>query len=169
MIIMHFNGLDMFLVGELNEKIHSKVARAYEVADEELVFSASDSYVFFKGHEQTSFNLVIKVECPVKYKVYEEKIAELLLEETKNYSVHTRLLFTYYQEGNYYERINSNYPEFIQANAEAAVEDSEYDSEGEYSEEDIYLGDAFEGKNLEGKDDEPQKPFVLNDYFKKHN
>jgi hypothetical protein len=170
MIIMHFNGLDMYLVGELNEKIHSKVAKTYGVSEEELVFSASDSFVFFKGHEQTSFNLVIKVECPVKYKQFEEKVAELLLEETKNYSVHTRLLFNYYQESNYYERINENYPEYIVADTDVTLDEDEYDEDKEYSDDEIYLGNVFkDNSKLDGEDnnDEPRKPFVLNDFFKK--
>ena len=103
--------------------------------------------MFFKGHEQTSFNLVIKVECPIKYKQFEEKIAELLLEETKNYSVHTRLLFTYYQESNYYERINENYPEYIVSDPNIALDEGDYDEEKDnYAEDEIFIGDAFADK-----------------------
>lgn len=168
MIIIHFYGLDMFLVGELNEKIHSKVAKVFNVAEEDVIFSASDSFVFYKGHEQTSFNLFIKVECPVRDKQYEKEVADLLLGETKDYSVHTRILFSYYQENNYYERINEEYPEYIVGGND--VEDTEYDETKEYGEDDIYLGNVFDGQNLdaeEREDDQPIKPFNLNDFFKK--
>ena len=167
MVIIHFNGLDMFLVGELNEKIHAKVAKAFDIPEEDLVFTASDSFVFFKGHEQTSFNLMIKVDAPVKYKQYEKKVADLLLEESKNYAVHARLLFSYYQEGNYYERVDAKYPEFIETNAEAAISEDNYDRDREYSEDEIYLGNVFEDDAQEKEEDEGVKPFVLNDFFKK--
>lgn len=169
MVIIHFYGLDMFLVGELNEKIHSKVAKVFNVDEEDVIFSASDSFVYFKGHEQTSFNLVIKVESPVKYKQFEKEVASLLLEETKDFSVHTRLLFNYYQENNYYERLNDNYPEYIVSDVEATIDEPEYDEDKEYNDEDIYLGNVFEDMNFkeEEENEKSEKPFTLNDFFKK--
>jgi len=174
MFIINFYGLDMFLVGEFNEKVHSKIAKLYQIPDEDLIFSASDSYVFYKGHEQTSFNLLIKVDCPVKYKQFEEKVKKYLLEESKNYSVHTRLLFAYYQEGNYYERIDTNYPEYVSTSTEATFDEDSYDQDKEYSEDEIYLGNVFEetgnvDDEEEDKDEGPAQPFNLNDFFKKHN
>lgn len=162
MVIVNFSGLDIFLVGELNKEIHSRIASAYGIDDEDVIFQASDSFLFYKGSEQTSFNLLIKVDAPEDYIDSEETVASILMEASKNYSVHVRILFSYYEDGHYYERINKDYPEYIIDNQEVEVDDSEYDEDNEYSEEELYTGNVFE--DLE---DEDEKPVTLNDFFKR--
>ena len=162
MVIVNFSGLDIFLVGELNKEIHSRIASAYGIDDEDVIFQASDSFLFYKGSEQTSFNLLIKVDAPEDYIDSEEMVASILMEASKNYSVHVRILFSYYEDGHYYERINKDYPEYIIDNQEVEVDDSEYDEDNEYSEEELYTGNVFE--DLE---DEDEKPVTLNDFFKR--
>ena len=162
MVIVNFSGLDIFLVGELNKEIHSRIASAYGIDDEDVIFQASDSFLFYKGSEQTSFNLLIKVDAPEDYIDSEETVASILMDASKNYSVHVRILFSYYEDGHYYERINKDYPEYIIDNQEAEVDDSEYDEDNEYSEEELYTGNVFE--DLE---DEDEKPVTLNDFFKR--
>ena len=162
MVIVNFSGLDIFLVGELNKEIHSRIASAYGIDDEDVIFQASDSFLFYKGSEQTSFNLLIKVDAPEDYIDSEETVASILMEASKNYSVHVRILFSYYDDTHYYERINKDYPEYIIDNQEVEVDDSEYDEDNEYSEEELYTGNVFE--DLE---DEDEKPVTLNDFFKR--
>ena len=162
MVIVNFSGLDIFLVGELNKEIHSRIASAYGIDDEDVIFQASDSFLFYKGSEQTSFNLLIKVDAPEDYIDSEETVASILMDASKNYSVHVRILFSYYEDGHYYERINKDYPEYIIDNQEVEVDDSEYDEDNEYSEEELYTGNVFE--DLE---DEDEKPVTLNDFFKR--
>ena len=162
MVIVNFSGLDIFLVGELNKEIHSRIASAYGIDDEDVIFQASDSFLFYKGSEQTSFNLLIKVDAPEDYIDSEETVASILMEASKNYSVHVRILFSYYEDGHYYERINKDYPEYIIDNQEVEVDESEYDEDNEYSEEELYTGNVFE--DLE---DEDEKPVTLNDFFKR--
>ena len=89
-------------------------------------------------------------------------VASILMEASKNYSVHVRILFSYYDDSHYYERINKDYPEYIIDNQEVEVDDSEYDEDNEYSEEELYTGNVFE--DLE---DEDEKPVTLNDFFKR--
>ena len=162
MVIVNFSGLDIFLVGELNKEIHSRIASAYGIDDEDVIFQASDSFLFYKGSEQTSFNLLINVVAPEDYIDSEEMVASILMEASKNYSVHVRILFSYYDDTHYYERINKDYPEYIIDNQEVEVDDSEYDEDNEYSEEELYTGNVFE--DLE---DEDEKPVTLNDFFKR--
>ena len=52
--------------------------------------------------------------------------------------------------------------EYIIDNQEVEVDDSEYDEDNEYSEEELYTGNVFE--DLE---DEDEKPVTLNDFFKR--
>lgn len=162
MVIVNFSGLDIFLVGELNKKIHSRIAAAYGLDDEDVIFQAADSFLFYKGTEQTSFNLLIKIDAPEDYDDVEETVASILLEASKDYSVHVRILFNYYDPTHYYERVNKDYPEYIEDNQGVEIDDSEYDEEAEYSEDDIYTGNMFEDM-----DEDDETPVTLNDFFKR--
>jgi hypothetical protein len=152
MVIINFTGLDMFLIGELDQKIHSQVAKVLGLDDEEVIFASTDSFLFYHGHEQTSYNLYIKVEAPYSLKIKEKALANLLLLESKNFSVHTRLLFTYFDEDRYYERVDDNYPEYIIAASEVTTED-EYDQDKEYSEDELYTGNIFKDNNFSDDND----------------
>lgn len=152
MVILNFSGLDMFLVGELNKKIHSQIANAYGVEDEDVIFQAADSFIFYKGVEQTSFNLLVKIDAPEELVDCEELVVGILLEACKEYSVHTRVLFSYYDPNHYYEKINNDYPEYIDESPEIELNESEYDEESDYSEDDLYTGNMFEDLD---NDDEP--------------
>lgn len=162
MVFIKFSGLDMFLVGELTKKIHSKIAASYGLDDEDVIFQASDSFLFHKGVDQTSFNLLVEIVAPEDYVDSEEMVASILMESSKNYSVHVRILFSYYDPTHYYERVNKDYPEYITEMQEVEVDESEYDEELEYDEEDLYTGNMFE--DIEEKDD---RPVTLNDFFKR--
>ena len=162
MVFIKFSGLDMFLVGELTKKIHSKIAASYGLDDEDVIFQASDSFLFHKGVDQTSFNLLVEIVAPEDYVDSEEMVASILMESSKNYSVHVRILFSYYDSTHYYERVNKDYPEYITEMQEVEVDESEYDEELEYDEEDLYTGNMFE--DIEEKDD---RPVTLNDFFKR--
>lgn len=162
MVIVNFSGLDIFLVGELNKAIHDKIAAAYGLDEEDVIFQASDSFIFYKGCEQTSFNLLIKVDAPNEYVDCEEVVASILMEESKNYSIHVRILFNYYDANHYYERVNKSYPEYIEDIGDVEVDNSEYDEELEYGENELYTGNVF--KDLDSDDD---RPITLNDFFKR--
>ena len=88
MVIISYTGLDLFLIGELNAKIHSQVSNLLETSEEEVVFSSYDSFVYYKGHEQTSIQLIIKVEMDEKYRPFQKQLAELLLKSSEEYSIH---------------------------------------------------------------------------------
>ena len=151
-VIISYTGLDLFLVGELNAKIHSLVSKTLNVSDEEVVFSSYDSFVYYKGHEQTSINLLIKVEMDEKYRPYQEALAKVLLESSKEYSVHAHVYFSYYKTEDSYTRINEDYPRYLTSENERSDED--YNEENEYDEETLYTGNIFNEFDVE-KDDEP--------------
>ena len=162
MVFIKFSGLDMFLVGELTKEIHSKIAASYGLDVEDVIFQASDSFLFHKGVDQTSFNLFVEIVAPEDYVDSDEMVASILMESSKNYSVHVRILFSYYDPTHYYERVNKDYPEYITEMQEVEVDESEYDEELEYDEEDLYTGNMFE--DIEENDD---RPVTLNDFFKR--
>ncbi len=163
MVIINFYSIDFEMVGRLDEQIHEKVANAFGIKNEELIFNASDSFVFYKGHEQTSYNVYIKVEAPMELSLEEEKVASILMNETKDYAMHVRILFSYFDETHYYERVARQYPEFITTSIEAKVEDDEYDEEREYSEDEIYTGNIFVENGVLDED----APASMDDILKK--
>lgn len=141
MVIISYTGLDLYLVGELNGKIHSKVSKILNVSDDEVVFSSFDSFVFFKGHEQTSINLLIKVEMDEKLAIYQKDLADFLLASSKEYSLHAYVYFNYFKEENAYLSVNNDYPRYLTSQNEASEE--EYNQDREYSEDEIYTGNIF--------------------------
>ena len=162
MVILKFSGLDMFLVGELGKEIHSKIAASYGLDDEDVILQASDSFLFHKGVEQTSFNLLVEVVAPEDYIDSEEMVASILMEASKNYSVHVRILFSYYDPTHYYERVNKDYPEYITEMQDVEIDESEYNEESEYDEDSLYTGNMFEDM-----EEEEDRPVTLNDFFKR--
>ena len=152
MVIISCTGLDLYLVGKLNAKVHTQVSKILNVDEDEVVFASYDSFVFYKGHEQTSINLLIKVEMDEKLKVHQSELAEYLLETSKEYSLHAYVYFNYYKEENSYLRVNEDYPRYLTSENESSDED--YDEESSYSEEEIYTGNIFKEFGIE-EDDEP--------------
>lgn len=142
MVIISYTGLDLYLVGELNSKIHSQVSKVLNVSEEDVVFSSFDSFVYYKGHEQTSINLLIKVEMDESLKKYQDLLADLLIQSSKEYSLHTFVYFNYFKEENTYLSVNEDYPRYLTSQNER--EDEEYNQDKEYDENEIYTGNIFQ-------------------------
>ena len=163
MVIISYTGLDLYLVGELNAKIHSQVSKILNIDEEEVVFTSYDSFVFYKGHEQTSINLLIKVEMDEKLKVHQKELADYLLKTSKDYSLHAFVYFNYFKDENSYLSVNEDHPRYLTAQNEKQEED--YDENISYSEEEIYTGNIF--KDFGFKDDEDDEPNSFDDLTKK--
>lgn len=153
MINVSFIGIDLYQVGEVSAKIHSKLAELFEVKDEDVVMSSFDSFVYYKGHEQTSINLYIRIDLEEKYRPFQKKAADFLLEASEELSVHCTLYFNYIKESDIYQRVNGKYPRYLTfENAKPAPEE-EYDENKEYSDEEVYTEDIF--AKLDEEDDRP--------------
>ena len=152
MVIISYTGMDLFLVGELNAKIHSKVAKVLNVDEDEVVFTGYDSFAYYKGHEQTSINLIIKVEMDEQLSKYQEELKDLLLEASKEYSLHAFVYFNYFKKENSYLSVNENYPRYLTSENERSEED--YDEDNNYSEEELYTGDIFKEFGDEDNDED---------------
>lgn len=143
MITLTFYGLDQFVVGRISGEISDKVAKLFEIDEDEVDFIAPENMVFHKGVEQTSWNTKVIVHAPEKYKdlKIQRQVAELLLEEVSIYSINVAVEFSYYDLGMYYTKFNDEYPRFItEDNIVNIEEDEEFDEEGDG---DIYNGDIF--------------------------
>ena len=145
MITITFYGLDQFVVGNLSRELTPLVAKLYEVDEDEVIFIAPDALVFHKGTEQTSWNILIKVNAPKKVSVLQDQMAQLMLHGIGEVAIHVTVEFTYYSQDDRYQKINPDYPRFITEENLVGVEE-EYEEREEGEDDDqIYTGDIFEG------------------------
>lgn len=146
MITITIYGLDQFVVGNLSRELTPLVAKLYEVDEDEVNFIAPQAMVFHKGTEQTSWNILIKVNAPKKVSVLQDQMAELMLHGIGEVAIHVNVEFTYYSQDDRYTKINPNYPKYITDENLVGIDDDypEDIEEGEGDDE-LYTGDIFEG------------------------
>lgn len=168
MITFQILGLDQFVVGHYSKDHTGNLAQLYE-ADESLInFYAPNSMVFHNGVEQTSWNTIVIVRAPEKYKPMESHIASYLMQTLSQFSINLEIEFEYFSSSSHYEHINDSYPRYIReenvkepeitlsnempdlGEDESGHQDGhchhhEENSEEENPQDDIYLGDVFAG------------------------
>lgn len=144
MITITVYGLDQYTVGHYSKMHTENLAQLFETNEEDIVFVASDAYVFHKGVEQTSWQALIKVDAPEKYEVLEDKVATYLLKTFVEFSIHLKVTFEYFHSHHEHFFVNKDYPRYIKDDNLVNVEESE-------DEDELYEGNIFEGmeKKLE--------------------
>ena len=146
MMTITIYGLDQYIVGRLSRQLTPLIAKLYGVDEDEISFMAPQLMVFHKGTEQTSWNILIKVDAPMGSEEYQDKMAELLIHGIGEVAIHKTVQFSYYDPENTYQKIDENYPRFISEENLVDVEEEEYQDIEEGEEDDqIYTGDIFEG------------------------
>lgn len=172
MITISFLGLDQFVVGRYSKENSANIASLFETDEALLNFYAPSAMVFHHGVEQTSWNTIVIVRAPVKYKPLEAKVADYLLKTISSFSINIELEFEYFEQSSHYEHINDSYPRYIASdnivNTEDEPEDDDCCDEADPRDRadldpndpnQIYLGNAFEGfdEKLANKDDKKKK------------
>ena len=147
MITITIYGLDQFVVGRLSRELTPLISRLYEVSEEDVNFIAPEAMVFHKGTEQTSWNILIRVDAPLKVSVLQDQMAALLLNGIGEVAIHKTVDFYYYSQDNHYTKIDENYPRYLSEDNLVNLEGEQYDEELEEGEEEdqIYTGDIFAG------------------------
>ena len=147
MITITIYGLDQFVVGRLSRELTPLISRLYEVSEEDVSFIAPEAMVFHKGTEQTSWNILIRVDAPLKVSVLQDQMAALLLNGIGEVAIHKTVDFYYYSQDNHYTKIDENYPRYLSEDNLVNLEGEQYDEELEEGEEEdqIYTGDIFAG------------------------
>ena len=145
MITVTIYGLDQFVVGRLSREMTPNLAKLYETSEDEILFVAPENMVFHKGVEQTSWNIIIHVNAPMRTKIVEKQVATFILESIGDVAINKVVEFYYYSEDNRYSKLNEAYPRFIASDnlVDVAQEDYEDMEEGE-GEDEIFTGDIFQ-------------------------
>ena len=137
MITVELLGIDSYLAQDLCKDVHEGLANMYETKAEDILFFAPESFLIYKGLEQTSYRLNIVVEAPNKYLPLEKKVADYLMKVFSESHIHVHVLFRYFSTEHEYELLNENYPPFM-TEENIAHFDTEEDVEHPY------MGNAFE-------------------------
>ena len=128
MITVTIYGLDQFVVGRLSQEMTPSLAKLYEVDEDEINFVAPENMVFHNGVEQTSWNIIIHVNAPMKVSVLQDDVARFILASIGDVAIHKTIEFYYYSQDNRYTKIDDSYPRYI-------TEDNQVN----YDDEDLYV------------------------------
>ena len=148
MITVSIIGVDPFMVRQISKAMTSKIAALYEVQIDDVNFYAPECLYIHDGVEQNTWNVLVKVNAPLKVKVLEEKAVRVIREYMLDACVNLAIEFYYYSQDNRYEFINPTHPRFMtEENTVDFIEDDEIveeDYEDEEAGEEPYLGNIFE-------------------------
>lgn len=139
MILITFEGLDPFVTGRYSREHLKNLANLFEASEDEISFFVPNGTIVHNGIEQTSWNIRVKVECPLRYHALEENVANYLLKTLKDFAIHIEVLFHYFDEAHSHKRVSSEYPLFI---GHDEVKEAEEKWEEEQDDE-VYTGDVF--------------------------
>ena len=146
MMTITIYGLDQYIVGRLSRELTPLIAKLYGIEEDEIIFMAPQMMVFHKGTEQTSWNILVKVDAPIGLEGFQDKMAELLIHGIGEVAIHKTVQFAYYDPENRYTKLDETYPRYISEENIVGVEEEDYEDLEEGEEEDqIYTGDIFEG------------------------
>ena len=143
MITISILGLDQYIVGRLSRDLTTNIAKLYELDEDQVVFVAPSNMIFHKGVEQTSWNVIVRVNAPMKVQVLQDEMANLLSLGLSEVAINLVIEFTYYSQDNRYEKLHPDYPRYIAENnlSDLDIELPDYE---DIDTEDVYDGDVFE-------------------------
>lgn len=142
MITITILGLDQYIVGRLSRELTPNIAKLYEIEEDEINFVAPSNMVFHNGVEQTSWNVIVRVNAPMKVSVLQDEVANFISVSLKDIAINLAIEFYYYSVDNRYTRVNKDYPRYL---AGDNIVDFEADFEELDEGEEIYDEDVFEG------------------------
>lgn len=145
MITISILGLDQYVVGHYSKDHTANLASIFETSEDEICFYAPSAFIFHNGVEQTSWQTIVKISAPSKFKTLQSQIASYLLNSLKEFSINVTIEFNYFEKENEFSHINKEYPRFITDDNIALVDEEEEEMSDEdlLNEDKVYTGNAF--------------------------
>ncbi len=143
MILIKVYGLDQYIVGNYSKENTKNLAKLFESKEEEIMFYSPNSYIFYKGVEQTSWNTVIEVVCDEKHHPLQANITKYLIESFKLFTINIHIIFTYTHSHHIFEHFNKEYPQYIEDKNLVKVDNENLDDVDITDEDQVYTGDVF--------------------------
>ncbi len=161
MITIQILGLDQFVVGRYSREQTGNLAQLFHCGEDDVSFYAPNAMMFHNGVEQTSWNVLVIVLAPARFAEHEKAVADHIGKTLNQVALNIEVVFRYFDEASRYVYRNTEYPPFITSEEIRPrggtmrfgdlPEDEEYEEEPEEGdseeegEEEVYLGNAFEG------------------------
>lgn len=151
MITISIFGLDPYMVRGISKDITPKLADIYETSKDNINFFCPECLFIHDGVEQNTWNILVKVDAPMKVKVMEKEACKILHQFLKDACINMEIQFYYFSQDNYYEYIDKTHPRFM-TEENVVYEEDDYEDDEDNSVE-PYLGNVFEGfeDKLKGK------------------
>ena len=153
MITVSILGLDPYLVRQISKAMTPKLAELYEIKKDNIDFYAPECLFIHDGVEQNTWNVLVRVNAPLKVKALEHEASHIIYEFLKDACVHLAVEFYYYNQDSRYEFIREDHPRFMTEDNSVNIEDEDdYEDECDdpncehhhHDEEEPYLGNIFE-------------------------
>lgn len=138
MITISVLGLDQYVVGHYSKDHTKNIASLFEVGDEKVSFYAPNAYMFHEGVEQTSWDTIVRVHAPCKFRIFEDKVSKYLIQTLKEFTINLAIEFYYYEDENRHEYINTEYPRFLSEDNVVNVEEESLEEGEELCEENMF-------------------------------
>jgi hypothetical protein len=140
MITISILGLDVFVAEHISRDSQNAVAKLLGIKPEEIMFFSSESYLFYKGVEQTSWNALVHVNAPSSAEKFQKELANFLIQALRKHVLNVSIEFNYYQPKQRVDFIDSNYPRFITESNAVTPKPINSDNEEEIFQDDIFDG-----------------------------
>jgi hypothetical protein len=141
MIVISLLGVDQFQAQAFVKDLQDEAAQVFETSPEEILFYAPDSFLLYRGVDQTSYQLNIVVQAPHKYEPLEDQAANWLIKVFTQNHVHVHIVFEYFEPEHEHDSVNPDYPRFMSEDNMAHFEANEEEDEDTKP----YMGNVFEG------------------------
>ncbi len=128
MVKIYMYGADEFLGRDISSMMSGRLAKIYQIKEEEILFIAVNSIIYHQGVDQTSYHLFFHVEAPSAFKKHEQEMKNYLLSASEDFSVHSHVEF-HYEDNEVYSRIDEEYPLFVTEKNSVVVEAADEDDE----------------------------------------
>ncbi len=160
MITIQILGLDQFVIGRYSRENTGNLAQLFHCGEDDISFYAPNSMMFHNGVEQTSWNILVVVLAPSRFKNVEKEVADYIGKSLGLFAINMNVVFNYFEEENLHVYRNPDYPLFISHDEireqeitmqfgempeDDEIEESEEERVSGSAQADVFVGDAFEG------------------------
>ena len=159
MITITILGIDPYLLRQISKAATKKLANLYECKEDDIDFFAPEGLLVHNGVEQNTWNFIVRVHAPLKVKVLENEVSEVIHTFIKDACVNMTIEFYYYSQDNFHQYFSSNHPRFMteENSVYEETESEEVNEETETNSEEPYLGDIFQEFNDKVSEQEKKK------------
>lgn len=112
MVFIKLYGADQVIGMQVSDQIESYLRKRVEIPDP-ISFICTESFLVHGGQEQTSFRVLCEVVAPSDLQGQREDIARVLSEALRNLSVHSHIIFTWFDRSDEFEFIDHDYPDYL--------------------------------------------------------